>query len=321
MNKKRVDKLAIILAAACLLLAAGLVGLAFVFRGRQNRYEEVKKQLEKKEASKEPAGAEQGEASGEPADAEQGETLAQESPGSADSLSENDGAKTAHWDSLDGARPGYIVPPENLDMENLSKYFNAYDITEGDAVFQRINGKSYRENQDIGLQDLSYLLMLHYNYAGQIQVGEMIVNKAVAEDVRAIFQELFERQYPIQSMYLVDNYWQEGMDGTSADSASIDQNNTSAFNYRIATDSAELSNHAYGRAIDLNPLQNPYVLFDEAGYPYPAYADLNADYLNRARGHEIDHDDLAYEVFLKYGFTWGGDWVNPIDYQHFEKRP
>ncbi len=316
MNKKFLDKLIVVLAVACLLLAVGLVGLAFGFRNLQKRYKDTKEQLAKIEES-----AEQRKDSKEPADDAPEETLEQEGQEPVDPLAESANAAPERWESLEGVKPGYIVSSEDLDMENLSKYFNEYDITEGDAVFQRINGKSYRENPDIGLQDLSYLLMLHYNYEGQIQVGEMIVNKAVAADVRAIFQELFERQYPIQSMYLVDNYWGEGMDGTQADSASIDQNNTSAFNYRVATDSALLSNHAYGRAIDLNPLQNPYVLFDESMNPYPVYAQLNADYDNRARGHEIDHDDLAYEIFLKYGFTWGGDWVNPIDYQHFEKRP
>lgn len=316
MNKKFLDKLIVVLAVACLLLAAGLVGLAFGFRSLKGRYEHVKKQLAKMEQN-----VEQEKDSEETADNAQEETPKREGQEPADSPAESANAAPAYWESLDGVKPGYIVSPENLDTDDPSKYFNEYDITEGDAVFQRINGKSYRENPDIGLQDLSYLLMLHYNYDGQIQVGEMIVNKEVAADVRAIFQELFENQYPIQSMFLVDNYWEEWMDGTSADSASIDQNNTSAFNYRIATDSTLLSNHAYGRAIDLNPGQNPYVLFDEAMDPYPVYTDLNAAYDNRVSGHEIIDGDLCCQIFEAHGFTWGGNWVNPIDYQHFEKRP
>lgn len=320
MNRRHLNKLVIFLAVACILMAVSLVALAFCFRSRQNLYGSVKEQWEKKEkeyikrleALEEQDGSDQGEES---------QGSGQEDPEAEDLPAGKSEASAADvWESLDGAKPGYVVSPENLDMENLSKYFNEYSIAEGDEVYQRINGKSYRDNSDIGLADLSYLLMLHYDYEGQIRVGEMIVNKAVAADVRAIFQELFENQYQIQSMYLVDNYWGEGMDGIAADSASIDQNNTSAFNYRIATDSTVLSNHAYGRAIDLNPLQNPYVMFDEAGNPYSWYDTMYNDYLARARGHEIDHDDLACQVFLNHGFTWGGDWSNPVDYQHFEKK-
>ena len=84
--------------------------------------------------------------------------------------------------------------------------------------------------------------MLHYNFEGEIQVGELIMNERLADDILEIFQELFENQYQIQSMYLVDNYWTG--DGIASDSASIDENNTSAFNYRQSVAGAELSNHA-----------------------------------------------------------------------------
>lgn len=303
MNRKQSDKWTIFLIVVCLLLAFGLAGLAFGFWNLQNRYEDTKKQWEKKEKEYEQR-------------LKNLEKLEAEPTAESSEVVESDAVATKRWESLEGVKPGYVVDSEVLDMSDLSKYFNAYPIEEGDAVYQRINGKSYRENPDIGLEDLSYLLMLHYDYAGQIRVGEMIVNKAVEADVRGIFQELFENQYQIQSMYLVDNYWE--VDGTTADSISIDNNNTSAFNYREATDSDQLSNHAFGRAIDINPLYNPYVLYDEAGIPIPPYSD--EEYNNRATGREITHEGVCYEIFTKYGFTWGGDWVNPIDYQHFEKR-
>lgn len=211
---------------------------------------------------------------------------------------------------------GSVIESSQINWEELSGYFCAYEIP--DDVYERINGKSYRENNNIGLSDLRYLKMLHYNFEHQIQMGEMIVNVAIAEDVTNIFRELFEAEYEVQSMYLIDNYWTG--DGDSSDSASIEVNNTSAFCYRAVTGGSSLSNHAYGRAIDLNPQQNPYVSY-RSGSPSWSHENANA-YIDRSTGlpHVITHDDLAYQVFAKYGFSWGGDWSTIKDYQHFEKK-
>lgn len=222
-------------------------------------------------------------------------------------------------ESVEALEPGTVLDASELDTFHISRYFTAREIQEGDAVYQRIIGKSYRENPDIGLEQLRYLTMLHYNFEEQIQVGEMIVNEAIAQDVLDIFRRLFENRYQIQSMYLVDNYWTG--DGNSTDTASIDANNTSAFNYRPITGGGKLSNHAYGRAIDVNPQQNPYVWHNGAGGL--EWSHSNADgYIDRTSGaaHMITHEDLCYQIFAEYGFGWGGDWSDPIDYQHFEKK-
>ena len=193
-----------------------------------------------------------------------------------------------------------------------------WEIERGDNLFQRINGKSYQENDAVPLESLRYLKMPHYNFDGDIQVGELIVNQDVVEDIFLIFMELFEAEYQIQSMYLIDNYWTG--DPETSDSASIDANNTSAFCFRQATGSGKLSNHAYGRAIDLNPQQNPYVSYS-TGKP-KWYHENASDYIDRDTGlaHMVTHEDLAYQVFTKYGFRWGGDWNNPKDYQHFDRN-
>lgn len=228
-------------------------------------------------------------------------------------------APPQYLENLDDTQAGDILKPENLDMENLFRYFSSDAIEVGDPVYERINGKSYQENDDIGLEDLAYMKMLHYNFEGEIQVGELIMNDLLSDDILEIFQGLFENEYQIESMYLVDNYWTG--DGITSDSRSIDKNNTSAFNYRQSTaNTAELSNHALGRAIDINPLQNPYIWLNEDGTPSESYRDDR--YNNRELGeeHMIDHDDLCYKLFIGKGFTWGGDWSNPLDYQHFEKR-
>ena len=213
---------------------------------------------------------------------------------------------------------GTIVEADELDFENLGQYFVSMEIEEGDAVYERIYGCSYVENPYISLGELRYFKLLHYNFDHEIQVGELIANAALEEDYLEIFQELFENEYEIQSMYLIDNYWTG--DGDSSDSASIEVNNTSAFCYRMVTGGGSLSNHAFGRAIDINPQQNPYVSY---GSGYPVWSHSNADdYIDRTTGydHMITHDDLCYQIFTAHGFTWGGDWSNPKDYQHFEKE-
>lgn len=214
--------------------------------------------------------------------------------------------------------PGTILTADQLNLEELTQYFTAVTIEEGDAVYNRINGKSWQENDYISLSDLRYLKVLHYNFSGQIQVGELIVNRSIADDVISIFEELFACGYQIQSMYLIDNYWTGDPD--DSDTASIDENNTSAFCYRPITNGTKLSNHAYGRAIDLNPQQNPYVSYSSGAPKW--YHENAGDYIARDTGlpHVITHEDAAFLIFQKYGFTWGGDWNNPKDYQHFEKK-
>ena len=217
------------------------------------------------------------------------------------------------------ADAGDIVSAEELDPDDLARYFTAEKIEQGDKVYQRIIGKSYVENKDIGLDELRYMKVLHYNFDHNIQVGELIVNAELALDYQEIFLELYKNGYEIQSMYLIDNYWTG--DGLESDSASIDANNTSAFCYRRVAGGSGLSNHALGRAIDINPQQNPYVTFDSKGRPKWSHSNAD-DYIDRNTGlpHVITHDDLAYKLFKEHGFDWGGDWKTLKDYQHFDKE-
>ena len=228
------------------------------------------------------------------------------------------GEKITVPSDLSGISPGTLINPSSLRYDELGRYFTAKDIVEGDAIYRRIIGKSYVKNEDIGLEDLSYLKLLHYNFQGEIQVGELIVNKGIRDDVLAVFEELFREKYQIHSMYLIDDFWTG--DPNDSDTESIDHNNTSAFCYRPMTGSGKLSNHAYGRAIDLNPRQNPYVRYVNGK---PQWVHKNADqYIDRETGrpHMITHEDLAYRLFAERGFQWGGDWKNIKDYQHFEKE-
>ena len=116
----------------------------------------------------------------------------------------------------------------------------------------------------------------------------------------------------------MDNYWTG--DGASTDIASQAADNTSAFNYRMTTSGKKLSNHALGKAIDINPLENPYII-TENGVQH-CDIDASTPYFDRASElpHIILKGDSCESVFEKYGFKWGGDWTNPVDYQHFEKK-
>lgn len=212
---------------------------------------------------------------------------------------------------------GTVLNPEQIEG-NIDRYFTSAEIVEGDEIYNRIIGKSYQVNDYVALSDLRYLTMLHYNFDHQIQVGEMIVNAKISEDVLGIFREFFDTGYEINSMRLIDDYWTG--DGTSSDNESINNNNTSCFCYREVTGGASLSNHAYGLAIDINPQQNPYVWLDEWGQEV-CYHDNARQYVDRSCGdpHVVVEGDTCYSIFEKYGFSWGGQWSYPIDYQHFEK--
>jgi hypothetical protein len=163
--------------------------------------------------------------------------------------------------------------------------------------------------------DLSYLCILHYDFYGQVQLGEIICNVAVADDLLAIFYGLYESEYQLDKVRLIDEY---GGD----DRRSMTDNNTSCFNYRVAG-SGNLSQHAYGLAIDINPFINPYIRYDYNGNVAtlsPPGSDYYAD-RNRNFPHKIDQYDLCYRLFAEQGWYWGGEIWNTIkDYQHFQNK-
>ena len=115
-----------------------------------------------------------------------------------------------------------------------------------------MRGVSYPEDAEVKLSDLRYLRLSYVDFDGQEQVGELVCNKAIAEDLVAIFRDLYEARYPIRSIRLIDDY-------SGDDEASMAADNTSCFNYRKKTGMRELSKHALGLAIDINPFENPYV--------------------------------------------------------------
>ena len=185
--------------------------------------------------------------------------------------------------------------------------------TISDAVFQRMQGKSYKSNCTIDRSELRYLRLSHYDAEGKQRVGELVCNKKIANDLKEIFQELYRNRYPIERMQLIDHY-------DADDERSMRNNNTSCFNFRTVAGTARLSKHSRGMAIDINPLYNPYVRRRKDGtlLVQPANARQYAD-RKKQRPYKIEKGDLCYRLFLKHGFKWGGSWANSKDYQHFER--
>lgn len=199
--------------------------------------------------------------------------------------------------------------PENEDEYAIDADFYISSIT--DDIFSRINGYSYNNEAPVGREQLRYVHILHMGVDGVEHEGELIVNELIARDVLDIFYELYRIGYVLESVVLVDEY---GAD----DNASMAVNNTSGFNARKVAGTEVWSNHAYGLAIDINPLYNPYV--GESDTVLPATA---RQYTDRSREFDmkLDAGDECCRIFAEHGFTWGGNWENLKDYMHFEKQP
>jgi hypothetical protein len=182
-----------------------------------------------------------------------------------------------------------------------------------DRIFDRMKGKSWKADCTLRRDELRYVRVLHRNFKGENQMGELVVNRKVAQDIVYIFRRLYEAHYPIELMTLIDEY-------DADDECSMEANNTSCFNFRTVPGRTKLSKHAQGLAIDINTRYNPYVRPGKNGKTEVMPANAKP-YVNRSRSfaYKINKGDLLYRLFIQHGFTWGGAWRSSKDYQHFEK--
>lgn len=191
------------------------------------------------------------------------------------------------------------------DIEEPETIFTFNPLSE--EIKDKILGISFKENNNIKIEDLAYIQVTYWGFDDKEHVGELIVNKVVSEDVIEIFKELYEAKFPIEKIRLIDDY-------NANDELSMLDNNTSAFCYREIVGSKKISNHGYGVAIDINPVQNPYVknniVSPESGREY-------LDRENIRKGMIIKGDN-CYNAFISRGWEWGGEWKSLKDYQHFE---
>ncbi len=169
-------------------------------------------------------------------------------------------------------------------------------------------GTSWREGCPVGPESLIVVEVTHWTFDGTVETGELVINGDIETRARAAFSTLFDQRFPIRSMINVDAF-------SSDDDASMAADNTSAFNCRRIAGTDDWSNHAYGRAIDINPVENPYILNGDV-QPPAAVA-----YIDRVDGPGLlIEGDAALNAFTDQGFGWGGAWPNP-DYQHVEIAP
>lgn len=226
----------------------------------------------------------------------------------ADSSTVNDDTSTQ--DTADGSTVNDTVSPHRVTYKT-----GFYYEPLSDTLKDYITGVSYPAEgaAQIDYADLNYLHVMHYNFEGEAVEGEIICNAAIAQDLAEIFYELYIAEYQIEKITLIDNY-------SGDDTASMEDNNTSCFNYRTVDGTDKLSKHALGLAIDINPFYNPYVRYTKDGGQLvspegsESYADRTSSF-----PYKIDTEDLCYRLFIEHGFTWGGNWNSSKDYQHFQK--
>lgn len=206
--------------------------------------------------------------------------------------------------------PGLTVPESFIAEQGEDAFFTCQPVPE--IIFSFMQGKTYKSDCTVPRDSLRYLLCLHRNINGESKVGEMVVNKSIAETVLNIFRQLYDANYPIERMRLPD-YWD------ADDEMQMRDNNSSSFNFRFISHTTRVSRHGLGLAVDINTLYNPYhkILDDGTEDIEPA---TGAPYLDRTQSfdYKIEEGDLCWKLFTENGFDWGGSWINRKDYQHFE---
>lgn len=171
----------------------------------------------------------------------------------------------------------------------------------------RMTPTSWRPGCPVPLSDLRYLRLSYMGFDGGEHLGELVVHRDAVQAVHGVFEHLWDERFPIERMQLVDDFG-------GSDDASVAANNTAAFNCRPAVGgSGRWSEHALGKAIDINPLVNPYISGSTVIPP------AGVEYLDRGdvRTGMITRDGPVVGAFRFVGWGWGGDWSSVKDYQHF----
>jgi hypothetical protein len=170
-----------------------------------------------------------------------------------------------------------------------------------------MTGVSWRAGCPVPLRDLRLVTAMHWGFDGRARTGRIVVHRDVAPDVVEVLRRLHAARFPIRRMVPVDAYG-------GSDFRSIEADNTSAFNCRYVDGTTRWSEHAYGRAIDLNPIENPYVT-SSGTTSHPA----SRPYLRRTpyRPGMAVEGGVVLRAFAAAGWSWGGYWSGAKDYQHF----
>ncbi|MDQ2946544.1 MAG: M15 family metallopeptidase [Acidobacteriota bacterium] len=177
------------------------------------------------------------------------------------------------------------------------------------ALLAKVRSTTWHAGCPVPPEDLRELTVTYLSFERKTATGILIVHKDLAQEVSAVFRDLFSHGFLIERMRPIEEY-------NGDDNASMAANNTSAFNCRDVTGRpGRFSNHSWGRAIDINPLTNPYVNGEKV------YPPEGRQYLDRSRSLPGSILSGSYVVrrFAEAGWNWGGNWSDRKDYQHFEK--
>ena len=193
-------------------------------------------------------------------------------------------------------------------LKNNQAYHHVIHYRIPEEIRAIITGVSYRQDSPVSIEDLAYIKLTYWGFDRKTHMGELIVHKEVADEIVDIFHEIYLAKFPIDKMRLIDRY-------NASDDLSMADNNTSAFCVRSSRNSTVLSKHSYGLAVDINPIQNPYIK-GKAVIPQEA-----EEFKNRRVSSDgmIVPGGAVYNAFKKRNWKWGGEWQSIKDYQHFEK--
>ncbi len=173
------------------------------------------------------------------------------------------------------------------------------DMTFGEAV------KGTKAPADV-LKAQKLLTVRYWSNDGKLHQGQIMVHKDAADDVKEIFKIIEETKFPVGKCIPIVKYdWDDG--------ASMDDNNSSAFNYRTIAGTKKMSNHAYGKAVDINPLWNPFTRRNGSVSPEKGKYDRN-------REGTFYKEQRIVKEFKKRGWRWGGEFTSYKDYHHFDKN-
>jgi peptidoglycan LD-endopeptidase CwlK len=150
----------------------------------------------------------------------------------------------------------------------------------------------------------------YFSFDGKIHQGQLVIDKDLVKDIKKVFKFALKEKFPINSVIPISDM-RFRKNARWDDDLSMMANNTSAFNYRVKTGGGDLSNHAYGRAIDINTVQNPYVKGKLILPPNGIY--------NPNTAGTFTANNSIVKMFIALGWDWGGSWTRLQDYQHFEK--
>ena len=185
--------------------------------------------------------------------------------------------------------------------------FEAHVSRISDSLKERMRGKSWHQGCPVPLRRLRLIEVSYHGFDGQRHMGRLVAHKDATDALVGALRSMYRHGFKVRKMYLVDRY-------EANDRRSMRADNTSAFNCRKVAGTDTWSQHAYGRAIDINPVENPYVSSDGSVSPRK-----RAEYADRSprRKGMIASGGATVRAFERAGWGWGGNWSSAKDYQHF----